>query len=864
MKVIDKMIFVFFALSLFTQSLTIDPQPVKAVAVSREAEWNISRIHAEDAYEDSKKLPRIRVALLDSGLDTDRDIPFVERKDFLGEEELHSLYQDSTGHGTSVAGIICARKSEDRICGIASNVDLYAARVLDGSNQAPIDRIVAAIDWAIQKKVNIIHMSFGTKYYSEELEDAVQRAHQNNILIIASAGNAGNAAEDESTIEYPAAFDEVLSVGATNSDNAVTEISSTGEELDVVAPGDQILSIGALGGVMVERGTSISAAHVTGVAAVLWGKHPEASSGFIRGLLSGSANSSAITGDCGSGIIDYEQTESNYKKMAENFEIFKKRGFSEEASVAKAKDALEENRNQLSKDQKVDYVNGAWAMGTHSGYAENAGNGTIETGQDAEIVKAGAMVPDSVDSMKIMTKHPCFHGGGYYFCNLSYLYDYAKTYISTGEGQQVKLPELKEYYSNEDTIKELPENECIQKELASCEKDFFKACWESLIAQNKMTKDEELTNKQKGYALLGAALHTMTDAIAHRGCRNDGSYSTGFSAIIHDRANAALTRPEDGIAGDIHYYRSELWRKYSNDAALDTTDKNYYKYLLENFAIADQAEDLPERSVLALEISKKVVASFQGQTGCKDMLNAVKDALQAPGAELTTNYRLRELNANWKTAKMGEEKFKLNIEEKDIAAGAKSPKDITVTIKDGKIRVKFPKESKCRYRVYCGNRSDTSDSSQYVYFKESNGKKYKTFSVKKGNLKGNLSYITTFYGSKRILKKYEIEKRIVYKRAVKKKVRGKVKTVLVSREQKVPYSYSKNKFKLKGSVFKLGKKYKLAGWTKKKNSKKITYKPNASVRFENDTKLVLYALVKERPKKQKKKTKKKQKKGRKK
>ena len=109
------------ALSLFTQSLTIDPQPVKAVFVSREAEWNISRIHAEDAYEDSKKLPRIRVALLDSGLDTDRDIPFVERKDFLGEEE--------------------------------------------------------------------------------------------------------------------------LSVGATNSDNAVTEISSTGEELDVVAPGDQILSI---------------------------------------------------------------------------------------------------------------------------------------------------------------------------------------------------------------------------------------------------------------------------------------------------------------------------------------------------------------------------------------------------------------------------------------------------------------------------------------------------------------------------------------------------------------------------------------------------------------------------------------------
>ena len=64
MKVIDKMILVFLVVSLFTQSLTIDPQPVKAVSVSQEAEWNISRIHAEDAYEDSKKLPSIRQPLM--------------------------------------------------------------------------------------------------------------------------------------------------------------------------------------------------------------------------------------------------------------------------------------------------------------------------------------------------------------------------------------------------------------------------------------------------------------------------------------------------------------------------------------------------------------------------------------------------------------------------------------------------------------------------------------------------------------------------------------------------------------------------------------------------------------------------------
>lgn len=856
MKAINKRIVIILVLSLFIKDLIVNPKPVQAVTISNETEWNISRIHAEHSYEDSKKLPKIKVALLDSGLDTDEDIPFVERKDFLGEEELHSIYQDNTGHGTSVAGIICAKKSEHRICGIASNVDLYVARVLDGRNQAPIDRIVAAIDWAIQKKVNIIHMSFGTKYDSEELENAVQKAHQNNILIIASAGNDGNAAEDESTIEYPAAYDEVLSVGATNSDNAVTELSSTGEELDVVAPGDQILSIGAFGGVLVEEGTSISAAHVTGVAAVLWGKHPGASNRFIRELLSGSANASAITGDCGNGIIDYEQTESNYEKMSKSYQTYKRKGYSEEDSVTKAGNTLVRNRKEIPKDKKVNYVNGAWTMNTHSDYAGNAGDGIITTGQDMEIVKAGARVPDAVDSMKIMTKHPCFHGGGYYFCNLSYLYDYAKLYINAGDEKKIELPKLVDYYVQEDTIDSLSSNKNIQNELSSCEKDFFNACREYLAAQNKMAKETDFTNKQKGYALLGAALHTITDAIAHRGCRDDSTYHTGFSHIIHNRANAALSRPEDGVEGDVHYYRSELWRKYSEDTSIDTGDRTYYKYLFDNFAIADNAENFTERSTLSLDISKNVVASFQGNASYTDMLNKVKDTLQSPGDVLSSHYRLRELNENWKTAKMGAEEFKLNIEEKDIAAGAKSPKDITVSMKDGKIKVKFPKETKCRYRVYCENRADTSGSSQYIYFKESTGKKYKTFSMKKGSLKGNVLYITVFYGSKRIYKEYTIEKKVVYKRSVKKKEKGKVKTVTVSKEQIVPYSYSKNKFKLKGSIFKLGKKYKLAGWTKKKNAKKIAYKPNANVKFEDDATLVLYASVKEKPKKQKKKSKK--------
>ncbi len=62
-----------------------------ATVISKEVEWNIQCLNAEMSYEDSKNLSRVKVAVLDSGLDTDKDIPYVERKDFLGDFELNMM-----------------------------------------------------------------------------------------------------------------------------------------------------------------------------------------------------------------------------------------------------------------------------------------------------------------------------------------------------------------------------------------------------------------------------------------------------------------------------------------------------------------------------------------------------------------------------------------------------------------------------------------------------------------------------------------------------------------------------------------------------------------------------------------------------
>ena len=122
--------------------------------------WNYHMIHAIPAVVKRKQAEKVKVAIIDSGVNYSDDINVHERKNFIpGEEELPVLYEDFSGHGTSVAGIIAAKDNQEGITGINSNVELYSARVLDSKNIAPINRVVQAIDWAVEKKVNIINLS---------------------------------------------------------------------------------------------------------------------------------------------------------------------------------------------------------------------------------------------------------------------------------------------------------------------------------------------------------------------------------------------------------------------------------------------------------------------------------------------------------------------------------------------------------------------------------------------------------------------------------------------------------------------------------------------------------------------------------
>lgn len=400
---------------------------------NQQAEWNLQAVHCDETEKRETKENKVKVALIDSGVDLFNDIEVKEYINLIpGEENVMPLFWDTSGHGTSIAGIIAAQDNGEGITGINPNVELYSARVLDENKAAPISRIVEGIYWAIEKKVNIISLSFGTTTRSEALETAIKDAHKNGILIIAAAGNHG-------VVEYPATMDEVMAVGGTDTDGTACDYSARGEEVEIVAPAEKIKATGGFDGVVICNGTSMAVPHVVGVASKLWEKDLTKTADFIRQLMDVSANQYGEEQVYGNGLLDYEQALAVYDEFEENYKAGN--------TVEQNETAIEKNNSPIEKFTDVDYVNGSWYIdatkdpgkNSHETIASDAlkqngyattGSGNATSANIIPAVKLGAVYPDKEDqNTEGMTKHPCFHGyfkttGGNATCN--YIYNYIK------------------------------------------------------------------------------------------------------------------------------------------------------------------------------------------------------------------------------------------------------------------------------------------------------------------------------------------------------------------------------------------------------------------------------------------------------
>ena len=460
-------------------------------------EWNMKLINNNEDYDDENN-NKIDIAILDSGIDFSSDINVVDAVDFVDENNEFNIFSDITGHGTSIAGIIASSGQTEVIKGINKNVNIYSARILDENNVAPISRVVQGIYWAIERNVKIINISFGVKEDNEVLRKAINDAVNRGILVVAAAGNTG----DE--VLYPAAYEGVLSVGSVDSKGEISEFSADDKEVDIMAPGENVKSVGAFSGSIIVSGTSISAPHVVGIASLLWEKDEEVSAEFIKSLIIESSNESNIK-KSKNGIIDIDyafEIYDDYKKIYyNNLKLVK--------DVGKIEDSFEVKNNNKLDTSKNDYVSGVWKIKGHEVAADYAGKYCDYTSDQIKILKKGIVYPDNkfpgmetVDSFE----NPQWHTASYV-----HYYNYISNYVCASM-----------------IAKKIKNGTEINKNNVTKPKDMNDKLYNKMVKQvagiewtKELLANQKVTNHNKGLFAMGMALHVVTDIYAHQAFMKD-------------------------------------------------------------------------------------------------------------------------------------------------------------------------------------------------------------------------------------------------------------------------------------------------------------------------------------------------------
>ncbi len=187
---------------------------------------------------------------------------------------------DDNGHGTHVAGTIGATINNGiGVAGVAAT-SFFAEKFLDaGGYGSDIDGANAIIH-AVDQGADILSNSWGGGGYSQTLADAVAYAVSSGVIVVAASGNGATNAPS-----YPAAYPGVISVGATDINDELAYFSNWGENLDIVAPGVDIVSTFPGNSYVYYSGTSMATPHVSGALSLLMAHYPDYTPSMIENLL---------------------------------------------------------------------------------------------------------------------------------------------------------------------------------------------------------------------------------------------------------------------------------------------------------------------------------------------------------------------------------------------------------------------------------------------------------------------------------------------------------------------------------------------------------------------------------------------------
>ncbi|MBD5518424.1 MAG: S8 family serine peptidase [Lachnospiraceae bacterium] len=232
---------------------------------SDQYQWQHVAVGSPYAWKSGYTGEGVKVAVLDSGVATHSDITITGN----ANKTAASSHLDNYGHGTHVAGIIGAKSNSIGGAGIAPDAALYNIKVLNDAGSGTDDTIYQGIAQAIAWDVDVINMSLGGPGYNQLVQDIITEAYEERgIAIFVSAGNDGVSA-----INYPACYDGIICVAATDTNNVRADFSTYGSWVDLSAPGVNIYSTYLNDGYASMNGTSMACPVASGEAAVLLASH---------------------------------------------------------------------------------------------------------------------------------------------------------------------------------------------------------------------------------------------------------------------------------------------------------------------------------------------------------------------------------------------------------------------------------------------------------------------------------------------------------------------------------------------------------------------------------------------------------------
>lgn len=229
--------------------------------------WPIKLFNIERAWDFSQG-DGVVIGVIDTGCDLNHEDlkhSFVDGYNFV---EKNNNPQDRNGHGTHVAGTIAASNNGLGMVGVAPNAKIMPLKALSDNGYGSNIDVANAVVWATDKGAKILTMSLGSEFPFGPLEKAINYATSKGVIVFCASGNSGI----DSDIQYPAKYDNAISIGAIDKNLNVCSFSCSGDSLEFLAPGDDIVSATPNNTYSTMSGTSMATPFAVGCAALLVSK----------------------------------------------------------------------------------------------------------------------------------------------------------------------------------------------------------------------------------------------------------------------------------------------------------------------------------------------------------------------------------------------------------------------------------------------------------------------------------------------------------------------------------------------------------------------------------------------------------------